>query len=48
MKIRVFFDSMHGSASNSLDILFKGNGSDIVQGIREIMIRISEDIHQNL
>ena len=35
MKIKVFFDSMHGSASNSLDILFKGNGSDIVQGIRE-------------
>ena len=35
MKIKVFFDSMHGSASNSLDILFKGSGSDIVQGIRE-------------
>ena len=35
MKIRVFFDSMHGSASNSLNILFRGNGSDIIHGIRE-------------
>ncbi len=35
MKIRVFFDSMHGSASNSLDILFKGNGAEVVKGIRE-------------
>jgi len=35
MRIKVFFDSMHGSAANSIDYLFNDNSSNIIRGIRE-------------
>ncbi len=35
MRIKIFFDFMHGSAANSLNNIFKSDSSNIVNGIRE-------------
>ncbi len=35
LKIKVFIDSMHGSAANSISILFNGYESNVIQEIRE-------------
>tara|TARA_Y100000589_G_scaffold240106_1_gene227635 strand:+ start:2980 stop:4434 length:1455 start_codon:yes stop_codon:yes gene_type:complete len=35
MKLRVFIDSMHGSAANSFNQLFESNSSNVIQLIRE-------------
>ena len=35
MNLRVFIDSMHGAAANSIDTLFGGKASNYIKGIRE-------------
>ena len=35
MNIRIFMDAMHGSAANSIDLIFNGKANGIINGIRE-------------